>query len=72
LAIKWLGNEGSHEGVGELKTDDLLDGFELFEHVIDQVCTKRTEKLKRLAANINRRKGSVRRKRRKVDIRFPF
>ena len=32
FAVKWIGNEGSHPG--SLTRDDLLDVFELFEHVL--------------------------------------
>lgn len=72
LAIKWLGNEGSHRGLDELSVDDLLGAFELFEHVIDAVYVKRADRMRRLAAEINKRKGSIRKRRRKYDPANPF
>ena len=56
-AIKWIGNAGSHPNVDELNGDDLLDGFELFEHVIELIYMRREEHLKKLARNINSRRG---------------
>lgn len=32
MAVKWIGNEGSHQDV--LTTSDVLDGAEILEHVI--------------------------------------
>ena len=40
LAIKWIGNEGSHPG--DLKKQDLLDAFELISHVLDETYAKRS------------------------------
>ena len=57
LALKWLGNEGSHANPDELTKDDLLDGFEIFEHVIELVYVKRVARLKKIAQGIKVRKG---------------
>lgn len=62
LAIKWLGNEGSHAGTEALSVEDLLDAYELFEHAIEQVYVKRHKKMSKLASGINKRRGSVRKK----------
>jgi hypothetical protein len=64
LAIKWLGNEGSHGSSECLTLEDLLDAYELFEHVIDQVYVKRDRKIIRLASAINRKRGPRRKTRR--------
>lgn len=56
-AVKWLGNAGSHASLMKLSWDDLLDGFELFEHVIDLIYVGRAEKMKRRAKKINKQKG---------------
>lgn len=45
-AIKWLGNAGSHANDDELSIDELLDGFELFEHVLNVVYDKSKKRLK--------------------------
>jgi hypothetical protein len=68
LAIKWLGNAGSHANFDELGGDDLLNGFELFEHVIESVYVQRERRLKKIAKAINSRKGRPA-KRRKVFFR---
>lgn len=57
LAIKWLGNVGSHVNVDELGRDDLLNGFELFEHLVELVYVQREKHLKKIAKSINSRKG---------------
>ena len=57
LAIKWLGNTGSHYGLDEFSDDDLLDGFELFEHVVERVYRRPEHRLKKIAKGINVRKG---------------
>ena len=56
-AIKWIGNAGSHANVDELSRDDLLSGFELFEHVLELLYLKREKHLKKLARDINLRRG---------------
>lgn len=68
LAIKWLGNEGSHAGTGALTVDDLLDAYELFEHAIEQVYVKRSKKMSKLASGINKKRGSVRKKKKDESL----
>jgi hypothetical protein len=63
LAIKWLGNAGSHSSLDEIDDDDLLGGFELIEHVIERLYVKREKRLKQIAGNLNRRKGKPARRR---------
>jgi hypothetical protein len=48
LAIKWIGNEGSH--AGSLTRDDVLDGFDLLDHALDQVFNTRAVERAKLAA----------------------
>jgi hypothetical protein len=50
LAIKWLGNSGSHSD--DLRAQDALDGFELLEHALEEVYELKSAKLKKLAATI--------------------
>lgn len=59
LAIKWLGNAGSHPG-SETSTDDVLDAYELIHHVLDEVFSGRSKAMKSLAKKVNRRKGPKR------------
>ena len=62
-AVKWLGNVGSHASLDTLTIDDLLDGFELFEHAIERVYVRREEHLRRLANVISKQKGKRRKSR---------
>jgi hypothetical protein len=75
LAIKWLGNSGSHQSGalkpediwndpsgsrrGGLKPQDLISGFKLLQYAVEELFEKRRHKLTRLAKKINRRKGPV-------------
>jgi hypothetical protein len=56
LAIKWLGNAGSHPGA-EISADDVLDAYELIEHVLLEIFSARSKAMKSLAKKVNRRKG---------------
>jgi hypothetical protein len=55
LAVKWLGNIGSH--TGELAHSDVLDAFELISFALDEVFEKKSDRLKRMAEKIIRHKG---------------
>ncbi len=66
LAIKWLGNEGSHATASPLGLDGLLDAYELFEHAIEQIYVKRDKRLLKLTAGINKKKGSTRKNAKKA------
>ena len=58
LAIKWLGNSGSHPG--GLTRDDVLDAFDMLEYVLEnRYGTVKRELLAKVAA-VNERKGPVR------------
>lgn len=60
LAVKWLGNAGSHMDAaskGDVTKADLLDGFEILEHVIEEVFKQRSTRIRKLAGAINRRRG---------------
>lgn len=58
-AVRWLGNEGSHPG--SLKKDDLLDAFEMVEHLIDEIFEKRRKTIQEIAKAVIRAKGPRRR-----------
>jgi hypothetical protein len=57
LAIKWLGNSGSHSN--DLIASDTLDGFELLAHALEEIYESKSVRLKRLAAAIIKKKGPV-------------
>lgn len=59
MAIKWLGNTGSHISLNELKRDDLLDAFEHFEFALELTYVKLADTLKERAIKIIKKKGPV-------------
>jgi hypothetical protein len=59
LAIKWLGNAGSHPG-SEISADDVLDAYELIHHVLGEIFGGRSKAMKSLAKKVNRRRGPKR------------
>lgn len=57
LAIKWLGNSGSHPG--GLSRDDVLDAFDMLEYVLEaRYGTAKADLLAKVAA-VNAEKGPV-------------
>ena len=61
LAIKWLGNAGSHGG-REITTDDVLDAYELIAHILQEIYLPRASEIKKLAKRVNKSKGPARKK----------
>ncbi|MCP4420250.1 MAG: DUF4145 domain-containing protein [Chloroflexi bacterium] len=57
LAIKWLGNEGSHES--NLSRSDIVDALSLLEHIINITFADVSKELDDLAKQINEKKGSI-------------
>lgn len=55
LAIKWIGNAGSHADV--VTEDDLLDAYDILCFVLDELYVKRSKRIGALARAINRRKA---------------
>ena len=55
MAVKWLGNAGSHSS--PVTEDDIRDGFEIVELVLDKLYSRREQRVKSLSRAINRRKG---------------
>jgi hypothetical protein len=53
MALKWLGNTGSHEG--RVTKDDLLDAFEIMEHALVELIDRRSEKVVELAKQLAHR-----------------
>lgn len=56
LAIKWLGNAGSHGG-GEVTMDDVMDAYELTHHILTEIYVEKLKVLKALAKKVNKKKG---------------
>lgn len=56
LAIKWLGNAGSHDGA-EITLDDVMDSYKLMEHILSDVYENKLKELHRLAKKVNKKKG---------------
>lgn len=57
LAVKWIGNAGSH--TGSVKEKDIFDGFDLLEYVLNTLYPPPTLNLAALAQSINAAKGPV-------------
>jgi hypothetical protein len=58
MAIKWIGNFGSHQ-LENLTKDDILDGFEILELVTNKIYDKNTARIKKLSKKINKRKKPI-------------
>lgn len=59
LAIKWLGNAGSHDGHAEVSIDDVMDSYDLMEHVLSETYKSKDGVLRRLAKKVNKKKGPI-------------
>jgi hypothetical protein len=55
LAVKWLGNAGSHDGL--VKADDVLDAYEITEHFLTELYDSKNTYVRTLAKRINKRRG---------------
>lgn len=55
MALKWLGNAGSHEG--SLNTTELLDAFEIMEHVLREVISGHSKRVDELAKILTDKHG---------------
>lgn len=56
-SIRFLGNVGTHESPDSVDRNDLLDGFEIFDHVLEDLYDPREERIVRKAKSIAKRKG---------------
>lgn len=56
LAIKWIGNSGSH--IGKLEKVDVLDAYELLEHSLNKLFDDKEVELKKKTKEINKRRGT--------------
>jgi uncharacterized protein DUF4145 len=55
LAIKWLGNNASHSR--SLSLNDILDAYEILNHVLDEIYDNKAKALDMMTKTINKRKG---------------
>jgi hypothetical protein len=60
LAIKWLGNTGSH--ALELSRDDVLDAFDMLELVLENLYGKTKQMILKKVAAVNKNKGPAKKK----------
>ena len=60
LAVKWLGNAGSHSN-HEVTMDDVLDAYELMQTVLDRLYNSKSKSIEKLAKAVNKKKGPVKR-----------
>ncbi|MPR33649.1 DUF4145 domain-containing protein [Cytophagaceae bacterium SJW1-29] len=56
LAIKWIGNTGSH--VGTLSQTDILDAYELLDFSLRKLYDNNEQTLNKMIKEINKRKGT--------------
>lgn len=54
FAIKWIGNAGSHSN--PLTSEDVLDGYEILEHVFAELFEQRSMRLEKITRQINQSK----------------
>ncbi|MFC8765850.1 MULTISPECIES: DUF4145 domain-containing protein [Streptomyces] len=55
LAVKWIGNVGSHEGV--LRVPDVLEGVEFLDHALSLIYDTNRDDIKKRAADVTARRG---------------
>lgn len=58
MAIKWIGNSGSHQ-FDNLTQDDILDSFEILELVTTKLYETDSIRIKKLSKDINKRKKAI-------------
>ncbi len=56
LAIKWLGNAGSHCD-DEITFDDIFDGYDMLSYILEELYDNKHIHVKKLAKKINAKKG---------------
>ncbi|MDL5511721.1 DUF4145 domain-containing protein [Arenibacter sp. M-2] len=60
LAIKWIGNTGSH--LGNLQTIDILEAYRLLEYTLTKLYDNQEKEILKITKEINKRKGTRKRK----------
>lgn len=62
LAIKWLGNAGSHDSSdskAQISADDVLDSYEFTEHVLQEIYAPKAKTLLARAKKVNKKRGPI-------------
>ena len=59
LAIKWIGNTGSH--IGGLEKIDILEAYKMLEFSLNKIYDNKEKEVKKIAKEINKRKGTRKR-----------
>ncbi|AVR45432.1 hypothetical protein C7S20_09200 [Christiangramia fulva] len=59
IAIKWIGNTGSH--LGDLETIDILEAYKLLEFALNRLYANPEKEIKKITKDINKRKGTRKR-----------
>jgi hypothetical protein len=62
LAIKWIGNAGSHSNK-EITLDDVMDAYEIMDMLLNELFVNKKDNIKKLAKQINKKKGPKGKKR---------
>lgn len=55
MALKWLGNTGSHDS--QVSQSDLLDAFEILEHALSEIIDERSTRVAALAKKLTKKHG---------------
>lgn len=58
LAVKWLGNAGSHDGE-EPTPGDVRVTYDLLEHALSEIYENKGKRLKSVAKKVNKKKGPL-------------
>lgn len=55
LAIKWLGNTGSHGS--QITIDDIIDSYEILDYLLDELFDQKSRSIEKLSRTINKKRG---------------
>lgn len=55
MALKWVGNSGSHGA--QVTLDEILDAYEILEHALEEVIEERSQRVAALAEKITKKHG---------------
>lgn len=68
MALKWLGNTGSHNS--KVNQKDVLDAFEIMEHALGEIIERRSTRFAKLAKELTKKHSRKRRKRSNSGLPF--
>ena len=57
MALKWLGNDGSHCGDKKMTSDDVLDGYDLLSFVLKKLYIEELSHVETITERLNADKG---------------